>query len=107
MERLGIKRFIAVGTLSALGLTACGAEPSADSVDQKAEKKVGVHYTYTTDGKRLSRFSGPEYLTDVVAFCDGDDLVEITERSRYGGGSIERSTSHQACEDGQLTPEDF
>lgn len=108
-ERLSLQKIIAPALIVGLGLTACAGdkkEPSAPKVEFTG--KDGDFYVetkYTPSGKRITDLGG--YTAEVLAYCDGGDLVEMTTPAQSNRNIIERSAQHAACEDGRLEPKDF
>jgi hypothetical protein len=103
-------------TLSGFALSACATEndglggTSQEDIAQKESTNSGITYSYLKDGSRITSY-GQDGLSNVLAHCDGKDMVERVDHFDNGydgsGNGIERSVNHPACADGMLTPEDF
>ena len=107
-----------------LGASACAKSEGAplkgsENLEDGLENFKGrysdfrVEHLYTESGKRITVYEDPSkdsrdvYITTNVAYCDGQDLVEMP-MAGYGGNSvITRSIGHEACNDNVLTPSDF
>lgn len=86
---------LSLSLIMGLGVSACSSEASGA---EEAPRNERVEITYLDDGTRYTESSTSSFQS----FCDGSALIDMTYR-----GGISRSVDHAACEDGQLTPEDF
>lgn len=71
-----------------------------------------LHKKYTQNGQRVTQYAPYEresLFSETLAYCDGVDLVEVTNANYTDAGpsAITRSVGHAACIDGVLRPEDF
>jgi len=95
--------FIASGAVIAcLGLTACGGEATAESTPPVTTlpspetrtddtRQTSITQTYMPNGTRYTFFSdkyGNSDFRSVLAYCDGDSMIEITSAGSYGGGAL-------------------
>lgn len=105
--------------LASFALASCSQESSGttdhDTPSATSTAGQSIKQAYLADGTRLTTYpDGGGAFADVLAYCDGPDLVEQTSRFGEGylyggssGNSIDRSIDHPACTDGRLTASDF
>ena len=115
-NRLRTAGFAIAAGIASLALASCGSD-SEDSSSRGATPiesmtSSGMEHTYLDDGSRLTTYPGSgDAFSDVLAYCDGSDLVEQTDFNQHykagAGNNIARSAGHPACTDGRLTATDF
>ena len=108
-ERL-LQRVMPLVVVLGLGAVGCGESTKTREVNTKTTVVTGSGVTitqiYTEDGRRITRTNGFS-AEDVFDYCDGPDLVERTEWTRFDTSGLARSPNHPACADGRLDPADF
>ena len=107
MEKLSLKKVAKVAVPLGLLLAACGTDdPVVDKPSINETVSNDITAKYFEDGTRLLVL--PENFYDVLQFCDGMDLVDVSSSTYVeAGSSVARTINHPACADGRLTPSDF
>lgn len=111
--------------LAGSALTGCGddggsSEPDpspapsdAEAIEENAGSGPSFSVEYYENGTRNVGITTDGYSffsqQNLIEWCDGGDKYSLFsgDDGKAGGAGLEISTEHPACEDGQLTPEDF
>lgn len=106
------KMFAAFGLIGALTLAGCGDDNYIKQEDNSEAKLMpAIKTEYLDGGMKLTYYENFYGLSEILSFCDGNDLVDQTKfmrnRSGAAGNAIARSVGHPACADGSLTESDF
>ncbi len=114
-ELLKPLKYVGLVVVLGAGAVACSGSEKQDSSESATVTtlptgSVSVHAEYFANGTRKLLFSGDgsKYQSPIFEFCDGPDLVEQADVAYTDlTNPTLRSVNHPACDDGQLTPEDF